>query len=369
MNFINLSQIHFQPEHIEISQPEWLWLIPVFIFLKLIIHFEINRISWLEKSPPASIDNINEISKNKYYHPLIKLFSDKNIKIGIKSRRSFFYSLLFILLILALSQPVYIGEKLPDPPQKRDIIFIVDTSVSMILRDYELNGQRIDRMNLLKSVLDNFIQKLKGERISIIVFGDQPYTLVPLTTDQMLLRNMLYRVQATMAGRFNAMGDAIALAVKLAGQNLNGASIDDKRKRVLVLMTDSDQPTGKIDPEAAALLAQKESLPLYTIAIGSTNLSAGEDSKSGLLYSPVDLVLLEKLSRITGAKSYHAKNPSTLTEAIDSIKTHETNKDIVEPVYIREDYYHWILLLVLFLFIPGQLSDFIKFYQGKNSLS
>ena len=59
-------------------------------------------------------------------------------------------------IAISLTEPVRIGERLPDPPQERDIVFIVDTSISMILRDYVLDGKRIDRMTLLKGVLDRF---------------------------------------------------------------------------------------------------------------------------------------------------------------------------------------------------------------------
>lgn len=368
MTIFEPSWIHFHPEQYEFTQPGWLWCIPAFFIIRVIFYILDNKISWVSESTPASLNNINDLGKNRYYHPLINIISTKHNENKNKSSLYLFQTLLFILLILALCQPVHIGAKLPDPPQNRDIVFIVDTSVSMILRDYELKGQRIDRMNLLKSVLDDFIYKLRGERMSIIVFGNSAYTLVPLTTDQKLLRNMLSRIQVTMAGRFNAMGDAIALAVKQAGVLTEKLKYKDKRKRVLVLMTDSDQPTGKITPEAAALLASHENLPLYTIAIGSTSLKETDDSKSGLLYSPVNLALLEKISALTGAKSYHAKNPLSLTQAIESIKTQETNKNPVESVYIREEYYHWVLLLTLLLFISAQLVNLSKFYLNQRSL-
>lgn len=358
---------NFHPEQYEFSQPGWLWCIPAFIISRVIFYWLKDKTSWISESPPSSISDIYDTGKNSYFHPLISIISHKSTNNETKKSLYVFQTLLFILLILALCQPVHIGEKLPDPPQKRDIVFIVDTSVSMILKDYELNGQRIDRMNLLKSVLDDFIYKLRGERMSIIIFGNSAYTLVPLTTDQKLLRSMLSRIQVTMAGRFNAMGDAIALAVKQAGTHDNNETDKDKRKRVLVLLTDSDQPTGKITPEAAARLAQQENLPLYTIAIGSTNLTTAEDSKSGLLYSPVDLALLDRISGLTGAKSYHAKNPGSLTQAIESIKTHEKNTNLVAPVFIREEYYHWILLLTLTLFISGQLVNLIKFYLSQRN--
>ena len=85
--------------------------------------------------------------------------------------------------------------------------------------------------------------------ISVIVFGDSAYTLLPLTDDQALTRRMLARIRTTMAGRFNALGEAITLAVKEADKN-------PQRRRILVLFTDADSSTDNLSPTAAAELAR-----------------------------------------------------------------------------------------------------------------
>ncbi len=340
---------------IELSQPQWLWLIPLFIAINITLIIFRNK--YIVNISAASLYDCS--SKKTLIHPLVSILQTKSISGNKKSNFNVLYLVIFSFLVLGLSQPIRIGEKLPEPPQERDIIFIVDASVSMILRDYILNGERIDRMSLLKGVLDNFIENLKGEKMSIIVFGDQAYTLVPLTSDQYLLQRMLSRVQATVAGRFNAIGDAIALAVKQATKKHNQSG-EINRKRVLVLLTDADQPTGNIDPLIAAELAKNAKLPLYTIAIGATNLAAEEIRQSGLLYSPVDLDLLERISSITGAKSYHAINPSALQNAIQAINLHETNKRKVEPQYYREELYYWFLITAFIIFSLQQLVSLFK---------
>lgn len=340
----------------ELSQPEWLWLIPLFILTNIV--FKLIKNKYISQSAPASLTDIS--SKQQLMHPLLSLLTLKADTIKLKSPARLFHYIIFTLLIFALTQPVRIGEKLPEPPQERDVVFIVDTSVSMILRDYILDGERIDRMSLLKGVLDDFIVKLKGERMSIIVFGDNAYTLVPLTSDQLLLRRMLSRVQATMAGRFNAIGNAIALAVKQATQVNEKTKNANKRKRILVLLTDADQPTGNIEPGIAAKLAKNANLPLYTIAIGATSLAAEESRLGGLLYSPVDLNLIQQLSSITGAKSYQAGNPNALKNAIQEINLHETNRRKVEAQYFRQPLYFWPLIAAFILFTFSQLLVVLK---------
>lgn len=336
----------------ELTQPEWLWILPLFVLLNIVIKLVKSR--YIIQSSPTSF--IDTSSNQELIHPLINSLSADDAVIKLKASNRFIYYLCFTLLILALTQPVRIGEKLPDPPQERDVVFIVDTSVSMILRDYILDGQRIDRMSLLKGILDEFIVSLKGERMSIIVFGDNAYTLVPLTSDQHLLRRMLSRVQATMAGRFNAIGEAIALAVKQATQQNN---VKNKRKRILVLLTDADQPTGDIEPNVAAQLAKNAKLPLYTIAIGATSLAAEESRLGGLLYSPVDLNLIQQLSAITGAKSYQAGNPNALKNAIKEINSHETNQRKIEIQYFRQPLYFAPLIIAFILFSLSQLISLL----------
>ena len=332
----------------ELNQPEWLWLVPLFIITNIVFIF-INK-SNIVKSKPASL--VETSTDQMFTHPLLSLLQIEYKSKGKKSLFNLVYFIIFTLIIISLAQPVKIGEKLPEPPQDRDITFIVDTSVSMILRDYMLNGERIDRMSLLKGVLSEFITKLNGDRMSIIVFGDNAYTLVPLTSDQHLLQRMLSRVQATIAGRFNAIGDAIALAVKQTAINTN----DISRKRILVLLTDADQPTGKIEPLVAAKLAAKKQLPLYTIAIGATSNTTNESRSGDLLYSPVNLDLLNSLSSSTNAKSFHAGNPSALNNAIREITSHKTNKRKIEPQYHREALYYWFLITAVILFSFYQLT-------------
>lgn len=349
--------INFSWNNYELTQPGWLLLIPLFIAIHLLLLKFKNK--YISKSTTASLADTS-YNNQQLFHPLFGLLSLKEKILTEKSTPLFLYSIIFILFVIALTQPVRIGKKLPEPPQERDIVFIVDTSVSMILRDYILNGERIDRMSLLKGVLDKFITQLNGERMSIIVFGDHAYTLVPLTSDQYLLRKMLSRVQVTMAGRFNAIGEGIALAVKQAKERSN------KRKRILVLFTDADQPTGNIEPEAAAALAKNENLALYTIAIGSTSFAAEESRRGGLLYSPVNLKLINQLSSITGAKSYQAGNPLALEKAIQSIKLHGSNKRKVKPLFFYESLYHWFLVSALILFISMQILNLLKSLSFKR---
>lgn len=336
---------------IELTHPEWLWLLPILFLITLLWR------SLGKRKEPSSLAVGESSQRHRILHPLISLLPKRQTFHKTSRLKIVIYSLVVTSIVISLTEPVRFGEKLPDPPQERDIIFIVDTSLSMILRDYVINGERIDRMTLLKGVLDRFIQKLPGERIGIIVFGDAAYTLAPLTRDQDLLRRMLSRIQPAMVGRYNNVGEAIALAVKQTRQQQEG-----KRHRVLVLLTDVDSPTGSIHPETAAELALDAGLPLYTIAIGATTEKADEQRKTGLIYAPVDLALLEAISERTGARNYQAGNVHALEQAINDISQHETNKREIAPRYYREALYYWPLLTALALLVLSTVISML--FQG-----
>lgn len=330
---------------IELTHPEWLWLLAL-LFLATLIWRAVGI-----RKDASSLATGNANTHHRILHPLISLLPKSQLLHKTSPLRIMVYGLAMTCIIISLTEPVRIGERLPDPPQERDIVFIVDTSISMILRDYVVDGARIDRMTLLKGVLDRFVQQLPGERIGIIVFGDAAYTLVPLTRDRTLLRRMLSRIQATMVGRFTNVGEAIALAVKQTRQQQ-----ETHRHRVLVLLTDVDAATGSIHPDTAAELAVEAGLPLYTVAIGATTAAADEERKTGLIYAPVDLALLKAISERTGARSYQAGDAHALEQAINDISQHETNKREQAPRYYREPLYFWPLLAGLTLLMLSAIS-------------
>ncbi|MGD8743470.1 MAG: VWA domain-containing protein [Granulosicoccaceae bacterium] len=335
------------PGVLQLAQPEWLWLLP----LAAIIWLAGNILGRHDEH--TGLSSASSFSNLRFLHPLIGLLPERSRRSRPSMPRLLVYGLVISCLALAMSGPVRTGHQLPDPPRERDIVFIVDTSVSMILRDYVLDGERIDRLSLLKGLLDRFAQGLQGERLAVIVFGDQAYTLVPLTRDQHLIRRMLTRIETTMAGRNSAVGDGIALAVKEAGEHPG-------RQQLLVLLTSAHQPVGKISPRAAAALAKQAGLPLYTIAIGAASYSAEEQRISGLIYHPADVALLQQLAAHTGAKSYQAGDSLALEQAIADIEQAEYNLGESAPRYYRESLYHWPLLLGLLILSMYQFGNLLR---------
>lgn len=322
---------------IELVSPAWLLLYPALLVIAFL---------W-KKASSSRGNTLSDIASpggdTHVYHPLAALLKTTTQPVSSNRLAATVITWLAMgLLVVALAQPERVGRKLPDPLPQRDIVFIVDTSVSMTLRDYIVEGQRVSRMTVVKGVLDEFVQNLKGSHLSVVVFGEHAYTYVPLTADHDFVRNMFSRMETTMAGRFNAIGDGVALAVR------NSLEISG-RHTVLVLLTDADRATGTITPENAALLARQAQLPLYTIAIGAATGAAEEKRTSGLIYQPVNLDLLSAMSEQTGAKSYRAGAALLLRDAISDIERREQRKVEQLPRFYREPLYSWLLIPALML--------------------
>ena len=149
---------------ITFNYPEWLLLLPLLLIISLVLRQKAKHTKSL--LGPSSLALVSGVSASRLLHPLIHLLPKSYSTASYPISQNIIYALIISCLVVALAEPVRIGERLPDPPQERDIVFIVDTSVSMILRDYVLDGQRVDRMSLIKELLDRFIQKLEGHERS-----------------------------------------------------------------------------------------------------------------------------------------------------------------------------------------------------------
>ena len=169
------------------------------------------------------------------------------------------------LLVLSAMRPQWLGELVEVPVTGRELMLAVDLSGSMEQQDFVLGVRRIDRLTATKLVAGDFIERRVGDRIGLILFGEQAYLQAPLTFDRETVKTLLSESVIGLAGKATAIGDAIGLAVKRLRER-------DASQRVLVLLTDGANTAGVVDPLSAAQLASREELKIYTIGIGATEL-------------------------------------------------------------------------------------------------
>lgn len=345
-------------------------------YLWLLLPFWFYLVWWfssIKVAPHNFLIDANSKTNNHFYHPLAqKIIShlrdtkQEGAKESSKQHQKLWKKALFwwqgvaiSALIISLANPVLIGERLPDPPPERDIVFLVDTSVSMQLKDYVLNGQPIKRMDLLRNLVDEFATQMSGEHISVIVFAEKPYTLVPLSSDQYLIRRMLSRITTTLAGRYTAVGDALLMALREVRKQAD-------RHQTFILFTDADKSRGRVTSLAAAKLVAENKIPVFTVAIGSSQKKKGEKVGGGL-YQAVNLALLKEIAEITGGESYQVHDSHAIKEALKNILSQRQNLAVPLPQYQRETLYLYPLLLGLLMLVFLQLQRLQRNWLGQSS--
>lgn len=254
----------------------------------------------------------------------------------------------WILLVLALARPQHIGENTQMPVTGRDLMLAVDISPSMEERDMVLQGRVLNRLEALKIVLDDFIDRREGDRLGLLLFGTEPYIQAPLTFDHETLKTLLFEAGLGMAGRATAIGDAIGLAVKRLRER-------PREHRVLILLTDGANTAGELSPENARALAAASNVRIHTIGIGAESAV-----RRGLFgrhlvnpSSDLDEALLRDIATATGGQYFRARSIEELQgiyQEIDRLEPMELEGRSWRPV---TELYAWPAALALTLWLTG----------------
>ncbi|MES2364504.1 MAG: VWA domain-containing protein [Pseudomonadota bacterium] len=240
-----------------------------------------------------------------------------------------------LCLVLALAQPQWIGAWLPETPQGREILLLVDTSRTMSITDFELGGRPVERLTVLKSIVTRFVAGRQGDRFGLIAFGSVAGTLVAPTFDTDLVSAMLARLRVGIAGDNTAIGDAIGLALKQL-------RTQQRLRPALILFTDGDSTAGDITPSEAVALARRMGVPIYTVQIGGDLFAAGRPKAPANTMNEPGLA---QIAAETGGRYYQAGDRGALADVIHDIGQRE--KSVARPA-TRREVQEWYLLPLLF---------------------
>lgn len=226
--------------------------------------------------------------------------------------------LLWLLLVMAASRPVWLGEPIRLPTSGRDLMLAVDVSGSMEEADMEVAGRRVNRLRAVQSVATDFIERRTGDRVGLILFGDRAYVYSPLSLDRETVSTLLGDALVGLAGQKTAIGDAIGLAAK----RLQDSPSED---RVLVLLTDGVNTAGELEPDKAAELAATLGIRIHTIGFGGGSRQLGGFFQ--IQQAQIDERQLQRIAEQTGGRFFRARDTDEL-EAIYRLL------DEIEPVEI-----------------------------------
>ena len=252
-------------------------------------------------------------------------------------RRAWLPLLAWALLCVAAMRPVWVGEVHARPVTGRDLLLAVDVSGSMAAEDMSIGGRIVSRLAAVKVVLSDFLERRVGDRVGLLLFGQRPYLVTPLTFDRDAVRAQLLDSQVGIAGRETAIGDAIGLAVK----RLREQPIE---QRVLVLLTDGVNTAGVLEPARAAELARAEGVRVYTVGIGTDGGRQGVFGLSIPRGGPeIDEAALQAVADATGGAFFRARDTDELAGIYAELDRLEPAAHEAEPLRPRSELYPWPL--------------------------
>ncbi|MGB2034067.1 MAG: vWA domain-containing protein [Pseudomonadales bacterium] len=277
--------------------------------------------------------------------------------------------LMWLAIVLAGSQPKWVGEPISLPSSGRDLLLAVDISGSMGTEDMMLSNTMVPRLTAVKQVVGEFVERRKGDRLGLILFGSQAYLQAPLTFDRNTINTLLMETPLGIAGGKTAIGDAIGLAVKRLSKR-------PAENRVLILLTDGVNNIGEVAPLQAAKLAAQEGITIYTIGFGADQMSV-----SGLLFNrtinpsaELDTQTLTEIAELTGGLYQRARSTDELAQiyaALDELEPIEVDQETYRP---EKSLFFWPLgsaLLFSFLWAGFWIAPSIRLtaFKQTNSLS
>lgn len=271
-------------------------------------------------------------------------------------------TLVWVLLVLAGARPQLAGEAIELPVNGRDLMLAVDLSGSMQAEDMLINKRPRSRLAAVKLVAGEFIERRQGDRLGLILFGDQAYLQTPLTFDTQTVQTQLDEAVLGLAGKRTAIGDAIGLATKRLREQ-------SQENRVLILLTDGSNTTGQLDPIRAAELAARQQVRIYTIGIGASKADAPRRQQRATGQG-LDEDALTAIAKATGGRFFRAQNTDELQQIyalIDTIEPVDKELQVFRPIH---ELYRWPLagaIVVTLLMVSMRLPRWQRRHEARHA--
>lgn len=335
------------------NNPELLWLLAL-IPLIAILHGRIG--------PAAAI----RFSSTQLAHPSGK-------KKRTDTGRWFFTLRLLALslIIIGLARPQE-GEGFSEEQASGiDIVLAVDVSGSMLALDFtQTNEKLITRLDAAKDVILEFVKKRPSDRIGLVAFSRYPYLVSPLTLNHGWLEKNIERLQTGIGEDGTAIGSAI-------GMSVNRLRDLPSKSRVIILLTDGANNSGKISPIAASEAAASFDTKIYTIAAGIGGIVPvpRTNSEGQIIHNawgqplidrahiPIDEETLQEMANITGGKFYRARDIEELSGIYDEINALEKTEVKLKQYASYKELFKWFVLAALLLIL---LEFFLKYVYLKR---
>lgn len=255
------------------------------------------------------------------------------------------------LLILALAQPRFSRSETRVTASGVDIAVALDLSGSMLSEDFELKGERVNRLEMAKAVLKAFVDKRPSDRIGLVVFASQAFIAAPLTLDHDFLLENLERLEiGNIDESRTAIGSGLATCV-------NRLRELKSKSKIVILMTDGQSNAGEVPPLTVAEAAAALGVKVYTIGVGTRGMAPTpvfvRGQKVGYQNQHVDIdeETLQKIADLTHGKYYRADNAERFQAIYAEIDRLEKTEAEVKKYAHHRELFAWLvspgLVLVL----------------------
>ena len=264
------------------------------------------------------------------------------------------------LMIAGLARPQRANSRTEVTANGIDIVLALDVSGSMQALDFTIDNRRVNRIEVVKSVVAKFIDERPDDRIGIIAFAGSPYLVSPITLDHDWLLQNLERINIGGADDGTAIGSAIAASV-------NRLRTTPAKSKVVILLTDGMNNTGKISPLAAAEASRALGVKIYTVGVGVRGKAPipvrDEAGNLHVIWATVDVdeKTLQAVADETGGKFYRATDTDSLQKIYEQINRFEKTAQTVQKFEHADELYSWALIPSLGILALGASLQHTRF--------
>ena len=253
-------------------------------------------------------------------------------------------------IILALARPQTRFSEEQVSGEGVDIVLCIDVSGSMLAQDFTPN-----RLEAAKEVAANFVDSRKTDRIGVVIFSGESFTLCPLTTDKAVLKAQIYNIQSGLLEDGTAIGSGLATG---ADRLRNSTS----KSKVVILLTDGENNGGQIPPVTAKEIAKRLGIRVYTIGVGTEGFAPiPVQANDGTIVMQrekvnIDEKLLTQIADETGGKYFRAKDNEGLGKIYAEIDQLEKSRiEVTSLQRATERFLPLVLAAIGFIFLEWLL--------------
>lgn len=246
-----------------------------------------------------------------------------------------------VVLVLARPQSFNVTQNIET--EGIDIMIALDISSSMLAQDF-----KPDRLEAAKDIAIQFVSGRHNDRIGVVIFAGESFTLCPLTSDLRTVSNQINSIELGLIEDGTAIGVGLANAVARLKES-------DALSKVVILLTDGVNNKGEIAPLTAADIASTFGVRVYTVGVGTHGtapypVQTPFGTRMQDMKVEIDEDVLKQIADITGGQYFRATDGKGLARVYEQIDQLEKTKiEVIETTRKSEEFLRFALLALLML--------------------